>query len=564
MTNLKAVIKKIYPIVGLAILLTAGYTLGAAKVPLFQTLRESTTDLLMQERCRFSLPPGAIKDIVIVTIDEGSLERLRQRWPINRGIYAAFLKRLSRDGAKPLAVGMDLFFSGPSEVPEDDLLLADVMKKSANSVIVSYVNEMGSIIGPEKALARSAAAVGFVSAPRDHDLVVRRTYPFMALSDGSFIYSFPLAVYAESYGLDLGKAFYGAIDGRLSIPGAGASGNIWQIPLDPIHRSMRINYFATMDNFKAIPLWEALVTPGAEDALKGKIALVGTIVEIHHDVYPTPLGIMPGVIINANILLNFMSERWLITFPFWMTFSILLAGAIAASGVTYRLGALKGAAVSACLLGGAFLLAYVCIWHDRIFDLFGFAFTVISSFTIVSMWMSLSTLIENTQLSRLVMTDALTGTFAYRYFELILEKETASAIGKSARLSLAIFDIDDFKKINDTCGHAAGNDVLRGVAAAINDHVPAPGIVARFGGDEFVAVLPGVSSEEARAIVSGIIESARTLAFVWLPKGAMITISAGLVTTECSPGLAGKDLVKAADAELYKAKASGKNSVSVI
>ncbi|MCX5679830.1 MAG: GGDEF domain-containing protein, partial [Candidatus Omnitrophica bacterium] len=109
----------------------------------------------------------------------------------------------------------------------------------------------------------------------------------------------------------------------------------------------------------------------------------------------------------------------------------------------------------------------------------------------------------------------------------------------------------------------AGNDTLRGVAAAIKDRVLSPGIVARFGGDEFVAVLPGVGSKEAYAIASEIIRAARSLAFRWLPKGTVITVSAGVVTTKCSPGLMGKDLVKVADAELYKAKASGRNRVSL-
>lgn len=564
MANLKVVFKKMFIAIGLAILVTAGYAFAAAKIPLFQILRESTTDILIQQRCRFSSPPKIIKDITIVTIDEESLQRLRQRWPISRGIYAAFLKRLSSVETKPLAIGMDLFFSGPSERPEDDALLAEAMNRSANSVIVSYVNDAGAIIAPEKMLAKSASGVGFVSAPRDHDLVIRETYPFMNLAGGGLIYSFPLVVYAESRGIDLDRAFYRAIDERLVIPDVNGRGNIRRIPLDPVRKTMRINYFAAIEDFKTIPLWKALTSPGAEDLFKDKIVLVGTVIEIHHDVYPTPLGITPGVIINANIMLNFMSERWLVLFPLWMMFIILLAGALAASGVTYRFGILKGAAASACLIGGAFLLASVCMQHDRIFDLFGFALIVTLSFIGASIWMSLSTLIENTQLSRLAMTDGLTGTFTYRYFELILEREAALALGKGARLSLALFDIDDFKKINDTCGHGPGNDVLRGVAAAIKDRIPSPGIVARFGGDEFVAVLPGVRSKEAYAIVSGIIEAARTLAFVWLPKGSMITMSAGLVTIECSPGSAGKDLVKAADAELYKAKASGKNRVSAV
>lgn len=543
MDSLKIAAKKMYIVAGLVILLTFGYMLAAAKIPLFQIPRDSTVDFLIRERWHVSPLPKAIKDITIVTIDEESLRRLRQRWPMSRGIYAALLKRLSFKEIKPLTIGMDLFFSGPSEIPEDDVLLAEAMKKSANSVIVSYVNEAGAIINPEDVLIKSAVGVGFVSAPRDHDLVVRETYPVMYLTGGSAIYSFPLLTYAKSRGME----------GRGRIP---------DIPLDPIRKTTRINYFAKMEDFNTIPLWEALVTPAAESFFKDKIVLVGTVVEIHHDVYPTPLGIMPGVAINANIILNLMSERWLVPLPFWIMFSVLLAGGLAVSGVTYRFGILKGALTSACLIVGVFILSAACIQHDRIFDLFGFALMVILSFIGVSIWMSLSALIENTRLSSLAMTDGLTGAFTYRYFELRLKREVALAFGKRARLSLAIFDIDHFKKINDTYGHGAGNDVLRGVAAAIKDRIPSPGIVSRFGGDEFVAILPDFPSEEMYAIASEIIKAARSLAFVWLPIDAAITVSAGVVTTKCSSGVTGKDLVKAADAELYKAKASGRNRVS--
>ncbi len=543
MTNLRIVPKKIYVVTGLVILLTVGYAFAAAKIPLFRILRESTADLLVRQRHLIAPLPAAIKDITIVTIDEESLKRLRQRWPMSRGIYAALLRKLSPEGAKPSAIGMDLFFSGPSEIPEDDFLLAEALKKSVKTVIASYVSQTGTIIVPEDMLARSAAGVGFVSAPRDHDLVVRETYPAMRLTGGSFVYSFPLLTYAEGRGIEVR-------DG------------MWGIPLDPVSGTVRINYFANLEDFKTIPLWEALVTPEAESLFNDKIVLVGTIMEMHHDVYPTPLGIMPGVAINANILMNLMSGRWAVPLSPWIMFPALLFGALAVSGATYRFGVLKGAAAGACLAGGAFLLASAGIRYDLMFDLFGFVLMVTAAFTGVSIWMGLSALIENTKLNSLAMTDGLTGAFTYRYFELILEREAALVRGKRALLSLAIFDIDKFKNINDTYGHGAGNDVLRGVVAAIKDLVPAHGVVARFGGDEFVAVLPGVHSEEAREIASGIIKAARTLAFVWLPKDAVITVSAGVVTTKSSTGSTGKDLIKAADAELYKAKASGKNRVS--
>ena len=543
MINLKTVNKKIYIVVGLAMLLTAGYTFAAAKIPIFYIIRENAVDLLMRQRHSISPLPREINDITIITIDEESLSRLRQRWPMSRGIYAALLKGLSSANARPLAIGMDLFFTGQSEVPEDDILLAEAMQKSANSVIVSYMNETGAIIEPEGMLAKPAAGVGFVSAPRGRDLVVREMYPAALLTEGSFKYSFPVLTYAQFRGIECRDV-------------------VREMPLDPAGGIMRVNYFGKLEDFKTIPLWKALLSPDDEYLFKNKVVLIGTVIEVHHDVYPTPLGIMPGVAINANIVMNLMSKRWLVLLPPWITFLALLAGVIISGGVTYRFGIPKGAAASVCLIVLAFILASVCIIYDRIFDFFGFSLMVIFSFIGISVWMGLSTFIENKRLNNMAIIDALTGAFTYRYFDLILKGEKVLIPDKNAEVSLALFDVDHFKKINDTYGHGAGNDVLRGVAAAIKDLVPASGVVARFGGDEFAAIMPGTGSVEAHAIASEMVRAVRYLAFAWLPKGAVITISVGVVTTKYSPEYMGKEILKAADAELYKAKASGKDRVS--
>ncbi len=535
--NAKSTMKRTYVAIGLAVLLSAGYVFALTNISPFWTLRERTADMLMRQRRYISPLPEAVKDITIVTIDEESLMRLRQRWPMSRGIYAALLKKISSDDIGPLAIGMDLFFSGASEVPEDDVLLAEAMKESGKTVIVSYADAAGTVIEPEDSLARSAYGVGFVSVPRAPDLVVRDTYPVMPLNDGRYLYSFPALIYVKS------------LSGK-------------EMPAPSDQRARRINYFAMTKDFNTIPLWEALVSPSVKDLFRNKIVIVGTVVDIHHDVYPTPLGILPGVVINANIVADLVLNRALVALPPWITFLAILAGVIASGGATYRFGMLKGAAVGAGLIALAYITASVSMAYDRIFDLFGFALMVAASFTGVFIWSSLAAFIENKKLSDIAITDALTGAFTYRYFELILKGEKILPSGESAELSLLLFDIDHFKKINDTYGHGAGNDVLRGVAASISDRVPDPGAVARFGGDEFAAILPGAGSEEAQAIASGISAAVRSLAFSWLPKDAVITVSAGVVTTRHSPGSMGKELLKAADAELYKAKAAGKNNVS--
>lgn len=530
------IIKRSYFIVLFAFILTAGYGIALVNVPYLQSLRDGLTDALLQQISKFASLPSDLRNITILTIDEESLQKLHQSWPISRGIYAALLDRLSSSDMKPLAIGMDLFFAGPSDRPEDDYLLSEALARCGNVVIVNYVNESGRIIEPESSLAKRAAGVGFVSAPRDGDLVVRKTYPFLRFSDGRTVPSFPALVYSKSRGTVLD---------------------------DISHGMMRINYFAGTNSFRIMPIWKALSSPDDKDIFKDKIVLIGTVVAIHHDTYPTPLGMMPGIVINANIILDFLSKRWLVPIPGWIMYLLLFVVAALTGIATYRFGILGGAILCVSLLSAGLLLSAFAIWNDTVFDLFGYSFAAISSFVFALSWASISAMVENVHLSRLVMTDRLTGVCSHRYFEITLKKEIESASVEKGELSLAILDIDDFKMVNDTYGHEAGNDTLRSVARIIKERVLPPGIVARFCVDEFVVLLPGISSEKAYNVVSGIVEAARRMAFPWLPKDRTITISSGLTTVRCYRELTYSDIMKSADAELYKAKSSGKNRVSV-
>lgn len=156
--------------------------------------------------------------------------------------------------------------------------------------------------------------------------------------------------------------------------------------------------------------------------------------------------------------------------------------------------------------------------------------------------------------------DALTNVFNRAYLEeaLITEFETANDNGWP--LSIAFVDLDEFKDINDTHGHRAGDIVLREAARVLTDCVRDSDIVARYGGDEFVLLLPGTDHEGARIVCSRIVESMRVCRAEMDDTELCVTSSVGLATFDSSTNfLKAGDLIEAADKALYVAKAQGRD-----
>jgi diguanylate cyclase (GGDEF)-like protein len=151
------------------------------------------------------------------------------------------------------------------------------------------------------------------------------------------------------------------------------------------------------------------------------------------------------------------------------------------------------------------------------------------------------------EVQKLAASDALTGLPNRRALDDQLPREMARALRAASPLCLAIIDIDHFKAYNDTYGHLAGDAVLRGCAAAWDGALRGEDTILRFGGEEFLVVLPDCAAPEA----SEIVERLRAAT----PEGQ--TCSAGLAVWK--PGETVDDLVGRADAALYEAKESGRD-----
>lgn len=171
---------------------------------------------------------------------------------------------------------------------------------------------------------------------------------------------------------------------------------------------------------------------------------------------------------------------------------------------------------------------------------------------------------ENFHISmQLATTDAVTGLYNRHYMNSHLETLLHSARRNAKPLSLAMLDIDHFKPVNDTYGHAAGDEILQEFATRIARNVRGVDLAARYGGEEFVVVMPDTSRHEALVIAERLRHTVSDVPFV-LSDGTEIniTVSIGLARLDDEVEAA-SDLLEQADSALYQAKHEGRNRVVV-
>jgi diguanylate cyclase (GGDEF)-like protein/PAS domain S-box-containing protein len=158
--------------------------------------------------------------------------------------------------------------------------------------------------------------------------------------------------------------------------------------------------------------------------------------------------------------------------------------------------------------------------------------------------------------------DPLTGLINRREFERRLDEAMDSAHAEEAVHMLFYMDLDRFKAVNDTCGHLAGDNMLREVAGLIKEAVRDSDFVGRLGGDEFGAILVGCPIDKARKIAADICSSIADYRFVWKDKIFNIGISIGLVEISHASGSL-QDVMSAADSACYVAKQEGRGRVHI-
>jgi diguanylate cyclase (GGDEF)-like protein len=169
------------------------------------------------------------------------------------------------------------------------------------------------------------------------------------------------------------------------------------------------------------------------------------------------------------------------------------------------------------------------------------------------------------QMEQISITDELTGLYNYRYFKEVLENELERAFRKNRSLSLVLFDVDNFKNYNDTLGHLAGDDALKGVAAILKLTARKTDIAVRYGGEEFCIILPEEGIESAYNFAERLRKAVESHAFEReeVQPGGRLTVSLGVASYPKDADSAQK-LMEKADEALYIAKDSGRNRTCLV
>jgi len=166
------------------------------------------------------------------------------------------------------------------------------------------------------------------------------------------------------------------------------------------------------------------------------------------------------------------------------------------------------------------------------------------------------------QMQQLACTDGLTGLYNHRQFKEFFSRELSRARRHRKNLSLIMFDVDDFKKFNDTYGHPVGDRVLQMVAELLPQILRQGDILCRYGGEEFIAILPETCLEKAVAVAERVRLAVETGSRELLAAQAQtgVTVSVG-VATYPKDGESVESLLMCVDKLLYRAKSCGKNRV---
>jgi diguanylate cyclase (GGDEF)-like protein len=171
---------------------------------------------------------------------------------------------------------------------------------------------------------------------------------------------------------------------------------------------------------------------------------------------------------------------------------------------------------------------------------------------------------KNAQLEQMAATDALTGVYNRRHFNRVLDQLFAEAQRYDKDLACVMIDLDGYKQLNDSMGHQVGDQLLVMAGKVISANMRRMDVAARYGGDEFVLLLPQASTDEASGAAQRIREEFFAASAGLLKRKDGVTMSIGVASLKSSGGtINAEQLVAHADAALYQSKQGGRNRISV-
>jgi len=515
--------------------------------------------------------------IVLIEISETALDEVGP-WPWPRS-YLAIMARLLSEW-KAAAIVLDLDLSEPTD-PKNDQDLAQSLEKVEASLYLPvdlkfqkekkfWVHGMPVVLDqggsrriwihamPE--FEKKAQTIGHSYLEPDADGILRRFDPFITEGQESHVFLPLRAAFDQTKKpIPSSEAWAPFEDpqGKVLIPWSG----VWD------REFTRYSYADLIHSFYAIQKGlRPVIDPGL---IAGRICLVGPIAPEATELKMTPLHAAYARIgVYAQVMNAALTGNWVRSVPFWGNVLCLLGSGCLAMALFVTLSGAWSLVAGLLLVAGwfAFCFGVFAKWHLGFYVVYP-ALLMLCLFIFSAIYVQVAAMRERSHLFHLATRDGLTDLYVIRHFRLILNQIVREASLRKQSLSVILLDIDDFKKINDTYGHLAGDIVLKRTAAImlafIRKHRPFREIdfAARYGGEEFIIMLRKAGLQEAAGVTAERIrKKIEETRFEWEGKQISVTVSLGVATLH--PGENVPDaMVHRADVALYRAKKSGKNRV---
>jgi diguanylate cyclase (GGDEF)-like protein len=515
--------------------------------------------------------------IVLIEISEAALGEIGP-WPWPRSYYAIMARLLNE--WKAAAVVFDLDLSEPTD-PKDDQDLAQSLEKVQTSfylpvdlkpqkekkfwvhgtpVVLDSGEGKKSWIHALPEFEKEARAVGHGYLAPDTDGILRRFDPYITEGNESHLF-LPLRAAFDQMKKPIPSPedwkLLGDPQGKILIP--------WSGVLD--RGFTRYSYADLIHSFYAI---QKGLRPAIDPRLiAGKICLVGPTTANATNLKVTPIdSAYPRIRVYGQVLNAALTGSWVRPVSFWGNVICLLGMGCLATILFVTLSGAWSLVAGLLLVAGwlAFCFAAFAKWHLWFYAVYP-ALLMLSLFIFSAIYVQAVAMREKSHLFHLATRDGLTELYVIRHFRLIMNQIVREVSVRKQPLSVILLDIDNFKKINDTYGHPAGDMVLKKTAslilAFIRKRRPFREIdfAARYGGEEFIIMLRKAGLQEAAGIaaqrIRRKIEEAK---FEWDGKQIPVTVSLGVAVRHAGENVP-DPMVRRADAALYKAKESGKNRV---
>ena len=516
-------------------------------------------DVFVKTISTLKLAPEELDEFVIVAIDNDSIDFSNMRWPWRRGFMGDILNDISI--GNPKSVFFDFVLTGRSEMEEDERL-QNVLSDMKNVIIASFINENGLPVFPHPIFTESAYAHGFINNPFDKDNIIRRsrTMSLSKLSVDERVGDYSGIVKLVSFYNGISDDYITYNAKKKSIESVLPVKSGFPIKLND-DRTMSVNYSFSPSKFTIIPAWKVFKRQISVDTFKNKIVLMGVTAELTHDMYKTPLGTLPGIVIKAYELATVLSQGSISRFSYLFEYLILIVLLFIVGLFSYRFVLGRGFGIFCSMMLIYYAFYFILVWNNVYTD--GFAPILLGGLIYIgaNFYKQVRLRHDINKLQVLAVTDSLTGLYVRRYFQLRLKYEWSHARKTGSPFSLLMLDIDFFKNVNDTYGHLCGDMVLSKVSFIIQECCRKVDVVCRYGGEEFAIILAQTDHEGASFLAEKIRSTVEKTLFTYEQQEVKTSISCGITTYGRQAAESPEELIARADDCLYKAKEGGRNRV---